>query len=99
MCNTRDFLADQGTLPFHVGGVGLIPGQALKVPHASWPKNQNMKSRSNIVTNSIKTLEMVHVKKKKKKKHKSPEGSGSQEGKMVGLWTGDAKNGQAFEEP
>ena len=66
MCNTRDFLADQGTLPFHVGGVGLIPGQVLKVPHASWPKNQNMKSRSNIVTNSTKTLEMVHIKKKKK---------------------------------
>ena len=37
--------------------------------------------------------------KKKKKKHKSPEGSGSQEGRMVGVWTGNAKNGQAFEEP
>ena len=74
VCNTRDFLADQGTLPFHVGGVGLIPGQALKVPHASWPKNQNMKSRSNIVTNSIKTLEMVHVKKKKKKSTKAQRG-------------------------
>lgn len=36
---------------------------------------------------------------RKKKKHKSPEGSGSWEGRMVGLWTGDAKNSQAFEEP
>ena len=42
--------------------VGVIPGQAAKTPHASWPKNQNM-NRSNIVTDSIKTLKMVHIKK------------------------------------
>ena len=31
-------------------------------------KNQNISNRSNIVTNSIKTLEMVHIKKKNLKK-------------------------------
>ena len=41
---------------------GLIPGQAAKIPHTSWPKNQNM-NRSNIVTDSVKTLKMVHIKK------------------------------------
>ena len=46
----------------------LIPG--AKIPQASWLKNQNIKnSRSNIVTNSIKTLKMVHIKKKILKKN------------------------------
>ena len=36
--------------------------------HASWPKNQNINNRSNIVTNSIKNFKMVNIKKKKKKK-------------------------------
>ena len=49
-------------LPFNTEGMGLIPGQGAKTPHALWPKN---KSRKNIVTNSIKTLKMVHIKKKK----------------------------------
>ena len=26
------------TLPFNAEGVGLIPGQGAKIPHASWPK-------------------------------------------------------------
>ena len=38
-------------------------GDADLAPHASGLENQNM-NRSNIVTNSIKTLEMVHIKKK-----------------------------------
>ena len=54
------------TSPSNTGGEGLIPGQGAKIPHASWPKNQNIKNRSNVVTNSISTLKMVHVKKKKK---------------------------------
>jgi len=37
--------------------------------HASWPKNQNINNRSNIVTNSIKTFKMVNIKKKKKKSY------------------------------
>ena len=50
------------TSPYNAVGVGLIPGWGAKIPHASRPKNQNIK-RSNIVTNSIKTLKMVHIKK------------------------------------
>ena len=44
------------------GDAGLIPGLGAKIPHASQPKNQNIK-QSNFVTNSIKTLKMVHIKK------------------------------------
>ena len=59
------------TLPSNAGREGLIPGRGAKIPHALRPKNQNI-NRSNIVTNSIKTLKkMVHIKKilgKKKKK-------------------------------
>ena len=54
------------------GHVGLIPGQEAKIPQASWSKTQNISNRSNLVSNSIKTLEIVHIKKKslnvKKKK-------------------------------
>ena len=42
------------TLPSNAGGVGLIPGQGAKIPHAARPKTKN-KNRSDIVTNSIKT--------------------------------------------
>ena len=41
------------------GGVGLIPGQGAKTPHASWPKSKEHKK--NIVTNSIRTLKIVHI--------------------------------------
>ena len=37
------------------GGARLIPGQGTKIPHASWPKNQNIKQKQ-CVTNSIKTF-------------------------------------------
>ena len=33
------------TLPSSAGGVDLIPGQGAKVPHASRPKNQNIKQK------------------------------------------------------
>ena len=33
------------TLPSNVGDAGLIPGWGTKIPHASWPKNQNMKQK------------------------------------------------------
>ena len=33
------------TLPSHVGGVGSIPGWGAKIPHALWPKNQNIKQK------------------------------------------------------
>ena len=48
------------TLLSNPGGVGSIPGWATKIPHASWPKNQNTK-QNNIVKNSVKTLKMVHI--------------------------------------
>ena len=53
-------------LPSNAGGAGSIPGWGVKIPHDSWPKNQNINSRCNVVTDSIKTLEMVHTKKKNK---------------------------------
>ena len=33
------------TLPSNAGGVGLIPGRGTKIPHASGPKNQNIKQK------------------------------------------------------
>ena len=50
------------TSPSSAGGVGLIPGPGAKLLHALWPKNQNM-NRNHIVTSSIKTFKMVHIKK------------------------------------
>ena len=52
------------TLPSSAGGAGSIPDQETKIPDDSGPEKQNIKSRSNIVTNSIKTLNTVHIKKK-----------------------------------
>ena len=50
------------TLPSNSGSKGSIPGKGAKIHHASQPKN---KTESNIVTNSIKNLKMVHIKNKK----------------------------------
>ena len=33
-----------------------ISGQGARIPHALWPKKQNIKKRNGTVTNSIKTL-------------------------------------------
>ena len=49
--------------PFIAEGAGSIPGWEAKIPHAVWPKNQNINNGSNILTNSLKTLKMVHIKK------------------------------------
>ena len=43
--------------------MALIPDQEAKVPHDSWPKNQNINNSNNIVTNSIKILKMTHIQK------------------------------------
>ena len=32
-----------GTSPSNAGDVGSIPGQRTEIPHASWPKKQNIK--------------------------------------------------------
>ena len=57
--------------PFIAEGAGSIPGWEAKIPHAVWPKNQNINNGSNILTNSLKTLKMVHIKKKSLKKKTS----------------------------
>ena len=51
--SVRDFPGSPGvkTSPSNAESAGLILGQRAKIPYVSWPKN-----RSNIVTNSIKTL-------------------------------------------
>ena len=33
------------TLPCNSGGAGSIPGQGAETPHASWPKNLNIKQK------------------------------------------------------
>ena len=51
------FLRNQlETSPSNAGGAGSIPGWGAKIPHASWPKNQDItkekeKIRSSIVAN------------------------------------------------
>ena len=56
-CYLRDFRDDSmvKTLPSNVWDANSIPGQETMIPHATWPKKKKKKSRSNIVTNSIKT--------------------------------------------
>ena len=41
---SRDFPSNPvvKTLPSNVGGVGSIPDQGTKIPHASQPKKQNI---------------------------------------------------------
>ena len=51
--------------PSSAGDVGLITGGRAKIPHALQPKTQNIQNRNNTVTNSMKTLKIVHIKKKK----------------------------------
>ena len=41
------------TSPSSAEGVGSSPGPGTKIPHASWPENQNINNRSNIVADSI----------------------------------------------
>ena len=61
------------TSPFNAGSVGSIPGQQAKIPHALWPKNQNIKQKQccNKINQDFKNG--PHQKKKilKKKKKKT----------------------------
>ena len=50
------------TLPSSAGSVGSIPDWGAKIQHTLWPKQKN---RSNVITNSIKILKMVYIKKNK----------------------------------
>ena len=52
------------TLPSNAGNKGLIPGWGAMSPHVLWPKRKKHKIET--ITNSIKTLKMVHIKKKKR---------------------------------
>ena len=62
------------TSPSSAGRVGPMPGQEAKIPQASWSKTQNISNRRSLVSSSIKTLKIVHIKKifkcKKKKKER-----------------------------
>ena len=49
---------------FQAGGVGSIPGQ--KGPCSQKKKKKKPRKQKNIVTNSIRALKMVHLKKKKR---------------------------------
>ena len=53
------------TSPSDAGGEGLIPGRGAEIPHASWPKNQNIKQKQcgNKFNKDFK--KMVHIKNKK----------------------------------
>ena len=42
------------TSPSNAGGMASIPDREAEILLASWPKNQNINKRSNIVTNSLK---------------------------------------------
>ena len=44
----KDFLGSLvfKPLPFSAGGVGSIPGQGGKIPHASWPKKSKHKTET-----------------------------------------------------
>ena len=47
------------TLPSHPGSVGLIPGWGARIPHATWPKSQNIKQKQ-YCNKFIKDLK-VHI--------------------------------------
>ena len=56
------------TLPSNAGGAGSIPGWGAKIPHALWPKNQNIKQKQYCNKFNKDLKKMVHIKKKKLKK-------------------------------
>ena len=52
-------------LPMQGVWVPSLVRKLRSIPHALWPKKHKTQNRSNMVTNSKKTLKMVHIKKKK----------------------------------
>ena len=56
------------TLPSNAGVVGSIPGWGAKIPHASQPKNQNIKQKKPCCNKFSKDLKVIHIKKILKKK-------------------------------
>ena len=59
------------TLPSDAGGAGSIPGQGAKIPHASWPKNQNIKPKQYCNKFNKDFKNGPHQKKKKNLKQKT----------------------------
>ena len=61
------------TSPSYTVGVGSIPGQEAKIPHTSWPKNQNIKQKQCCNKFNKDFKKMVHIKNffKKLKKYDS----------------------------
>ena len=57
------------TSPSNAGGVGSIPGWGAKIPHASQPKNQNIKQKQycNKFNKDFKNGPDQKILKKKKK--------------------------------
>ena len=51
------------TSPSNEGLQVRFPGQGVKIPHV-YGQNTNTENRNYIVRNSIKTFQMVHIKKK-----------------------------------
>ena len=62
------------TLPSNAGGAGSTPGQGAKNPHASGPKNQNIKQKKYCNKFNKDFKNSPHQKKKtsKKKKKRRP---------------------------
>ena len=58
------------TLPSNAGGEGSIPGQGAKIPHASWPKKQNIKQKQFCNKFNKDFKNGLHQKKKILKKKK-----------------------------
>ena len=57
------------TSPSNAGGVGSIPGQGAEIPHASGPKNQNIKQKQycNKLNKDFKNGPHQKILKKKKR--------------------------------
>ena len=47
----------------NAGNASSVPGWGAKILHALWPKYLAVINRNNIVTNSVKTLKMIHIQK------------------------------------
>ena len=56
------------TSPSNAAGAGSVPGRGAKIPHASRPKNQNIKQKQYCNTFNKDFKKMVHIKKKILKK-------------------------------
>ena len=56
------------TLPSNAGGVGSIPGQGIKISHASCPKNQSIKQKQDCYKFNKDFKNNPHQKKIEKKK-------------------------------